>query len=283
VSGAAAGPRPDPQLGFYGPHSVMWRLNREAVLIGAGPAALLLQVAHPLIAAGVTQHSDFRSDPFARLRRTLRTTLDLVFGDGPTAERAVTRLNQVHASVRGRTGDEAARLSGQHAYRALDPDLLLWVQATLIVTSVDAYRRWVGEVTDAEAEAFWQEARRVGTRLGIPLRTSPDDWPALLGYWDRMLAPGGPIQVTTEARAMAPTLVRPPLPLAPGWAVDALALPGLALLPPRIREAYRIPWSDRRERMAALVATGVRTWARVVPASARSMPQARAAFRRSRD
>ena len=81
-------------LGFYGPHSVMWRINREAVLLGAGPASLLLQVAHPLIAAGVAQHSDFASDPFGRLRRTLATTLDLVFGDGPTAERAVRRLNR---------------------------------------------------------------------------------------------------------------------------------------------------------------------------------------------
>jgi uncharacterized protein (DUF2236 family) len=260
----------------------MWRINREAVLLGAGPASLLLQVAHPLIAAGVAQHSDFRADPFGRLRRTLRTTLDLVFGDGPTAERAVARLNRVHAGVRGPSGEEAARLTGAAAYRALDPGLLLWVQATLIVTSVDAYRRWVGQVTDAEADCFWQEARGVGVRMGIPLRASPPDWAALLDYWVRMLAPAGPIQVTAEARAMAPMLVRPPLPLVPGWAVDALGLPGLALLPPRIRDAYGIPWDARRQRAADRIATGVRAWTGLVPATARSMPQARSAFRRVR-
>ncbi len=275
-------PESDPVLGFHGPHSVMWRINREALLLGAGPAALLLQVAHPLVAEGVAQHSDFRADPFGRLRRTLRTTLDLVFGDGPTAERAVRRLNSVHATVRGQVGMEAARLTGVASYRALDPELLLWVQASLIVTSVEAYRRWVGEVTDAEAEAFWQEARGVGTRLGIPLRLSPTDWPALLRYWDRMLAPDGPIQVTSEARAMAPMLVRPPLPLAPGWAVDALALPGLALLPPRIRDAYAVAWDERRERAATAIAAGVRAWASIVPTRFRSLPEARAADQRVR-
>jgi uncharacterized protein (DUF2236 family) len=273
---------PHPALGFYGPHSVMWRINREAVLLGAGPASLLLQVAHPLIASGVAQHSDFATDPFGRLRRTLATTLDIVFGDGPTAEAAVRRLNRIHVGVRGPAGSEAAMLTGVDAYRALDPELLLWVQATLIVTSVEAYRRWVGPITELEAEAFWQEARRVGVRMGIPLRASPTDWPALLRYWDRMLAPDGPIQVTDTARAMAPMLVRPPLPLVPGWMTDALALPGLALLPPRLREAYHIAWSDGRERAAAAIGAGVRGWTRIVPARARSMPQARAAFRRAR-
>ena len=101
----SAAPRPDPVLGFYGPDSMMWRINREAVLLGAGPAATLLQVAHPLIAEGVAQHSDFQGDPFGRLRRTLATTMDLVFGDGATAERALRRLNSVHASVRGPVAD----------------------------------------------------------------------------------------------------------------------------------------------------------------------------------
>src|SRR4249919_166286 len=108
--------RADPVLGFYGPESMMWRINREAVLLGAGPAALLLQISHPAVARGVAEHSNFESDPFGRLRRTLTTTMDLVFGDGRTADAAVKRLNQVHAGVRG------------EGYRALDPELLLWVQ-----------------------------------------------------------------------------------------------------------------------------------------------------------
>ncbi len=259
----------------------MWHVNREAVLLGAGPAALLLQIAHPLVAEGVAQHSDYRGDPFGRLRRTLTTTMDLVFGDGATAERAVRRLNGIHATVRGDvTTAEAAAATGARSYRAMDPDLLLWVQATLIVTSIEAYNRWVRPISNDERDRFWQEARTVGTRIGIPLDRSPDDWPALERYWARMLADEGPIQVTPTARELAPMIVRPPLPHVPAAAIDALVLPGLSLLPPRIRDAFGIDWSPRRQRLADLIGTGVRAWTSVVPASLRSMPQARDAFAR---
>jgi uncharacterized protein (DUF2236 family) len=275
--------RPDPVLGFYGPDSPMWRINREAVLLGAGPAATLLQVAHPLIAEGVAQHSDFQGDPFGRLRRTLATTMDLVFGDGPTADSALHRLNGVHASVKGPvTTPAAAAVAGTDVYRALDPELLLWVQVTLIVTSVRAYARWVGPLARTDLEAFWSEARSVGVGMGIPLRVSPADWSALIGYWHRMLTQDGPIQVTDTARLLAPMLVRPPLPLTPGWAVDLLALPGLALLPGRIRDAYGIPWGFGHARAATLLGRGLRLWTAVVPGAWRSMPQARAADRRVR-
>jgi uncharacterized protein (DUF2236 family) len=263
-------PRTDPVLGFYGPDTQMWRINREAVLLGAGPAALLLQIAHPLVAEGVAAHSDFEGDPFGRLRRTLNTTMDLVFGDGPTAERAIRRLNGVHATVTG------------PGYRALDPELLLWVQATLIVTSVRAYRRWVGPLDRAAVETFWSEARSVGVRMGIPLRISPVDWSALKAWWNRMLAPDGPIQVSPTARELAPMIVRPPLPLTPDWAIALLALPGMGLLPDRLRRAYGIEWGPAQDRSARWLGRAVRLWTTVTPAWWRSMPQARAASRRAR-
>ncbi len=75
----------------------------------------------------------------------------------------------------------------------MDPELLLWVQVTLVWTSVQAYERWVEPLDDADREELWAEAREVGRRLGIPLDVSPPDWPALEAYWDRMLAPDGPI------------------------------------------------------------------------------------------
>jgi uncharacterized protein (DUF2236 family) len=270
-------------LGFYGPDSMMWRVNREAVLLGAGPAALLLQIAHPLVAEGVYQHSNFHTDPLGRLRRTLNTTMDLVFGDGESAERAVRRLNGVHATVRGTvTTPEATTAAHTTSYRAMDPELLLWVQATLIVTSIEGYSRWVGPVAGEERERFWQEARSVGTRIGIPLDRSPDSWTELERYWDHMLADDGPIQVTPTARALAPMIVRPPLPRVPTPVVDVLVLPALGLLPERIREAFDIDWSRSRERTADLLGRVVRAWTSVVPMGLRSMPQAREAFARAK-
>ena len=194
--------------------------------------------------------------------------MDLVFGDGQRAEAAVRRLNGVHASVRG------------EGYRALDPALLLWVQVTLIVTSVEAYSRWVEPLSNDQREQFWQEARTVGTRLGIPLSLSPADWPALMRYWDEMLADDGPIHPTAAARRMAPLILRPPLPVLPTRVVDLLAMPGLALLSPRVREEFGIGWSSRDDALAGLLARGVRAWTAVVPGPPRWMPQARWAYRR---
>jgi uncharacterized protein (DUF2236 family) len=261
---------PDPVLGFHGPGTAMWRVNREAVLLAAGQAALLLQIAHPHVAEGVAQHSDFEADPWRRLRGTLRTTLDLVFGDGPAAERAVRRLNAIHARVKG------------DGYHALDPALLLWVQATLVVTGFQAYERWVGPLDEVDEEELWQDARRVGQLLGIPLERSPADRPALAAYWTAMLAPDGPIRVTPTARRLAATILRPPLPLVPGAIVDALATPGLALLPPHIRAAYGVAWGPGRAMLARTIDRLVRSWVRLMPASWRAMPQARTAERRAR-
>jgi uncharacterized protein (DUF2236 family) len=277
---SAAALTPDPVLGFYGPTSRMWRINREAVLLGAGPTALLLQLAHPLVAEGVAAHSDFEADPAARLRRTLRTTLAMVFGAGPAAEDAVRRLNHIHATVRGEAADPGARVVAEH-YRALDPDLLLWVQATLIWTSVQAYERWVGPLTAPDREGFWAEARLVGARLGIPLDRSPADWPAFETYWARMLGPGGPIRVTTTGRRLGRLVVRSPVPFLPAPMAALMTLPAIDLLPAGVRDGYGLAWGPRRARVAGLLHRLVRLWVHLVPRAWRAMPQARAADARA--
>lgn len=273
----------DPVLGFYGPRSEMWRVNREAVLLGAGPAALLLQLAHPLVAEGVAAHSDYPADAVGRLKRTLRTTMEMIFGDGAHAMRAVRRLNGVHGRVVGPVVDPEARaVTGADEFRALDPDLLLWVQSTLIILSVRGYQTWVGPLDPEACERLWQEARMVGEHLGIPRRRSPETWPKLQGWFEAQLGPGGPIVVTETARSLAPAIIRPPIPWLPGAAVGLSALPGLALLPAHIRSAYRISWSSRERRLARLLSAGVRMWVSVTPRAWRAMPQARAAERRAK-
>ncbi len=206
--------------------------------------------------------------------------MDLVFGDGRAAERAVRRLNGVHAAIRGEALDEDARRLAE-SYRALDPKLLLWVQVTLIMTSVDAYQRWVRPLSYDELDRFWQEARSVGVRLGISLSQSPADWKALTDYWDRMLADDGPIHATPTARRLSPLIVRPPIPFLPAFVVDLLALPGIALLPPRLRAEFGINWSRRHDLLAQLIGLTVKGWTHVVPGRLRQMPQAGRAFRRA--
>src|SRR6266536_6064854 len=91
--------------GLFGPGSEVWRIGRERVLLAGGAAALLLQVAHPLVAAGVAEHSDFPEKAFTRLRSTLDATLRITFGDREQAERAAARVRAAHARVRGGLGD----------------------------------------------------------------------------------------------------------------------------------------------------------------------------------
>ena len=105
------------------------RLNRELFVALGSTAAVLLQMAHPLVAAGVDQHSDFRRDPFGRFHRTANTSLDAVFGTTARARRALRRIDARHVSVQGTAEDG-------RPYRARDPQLLLWVQVTLVLTSL---------------------------------------------------------------------------------------------------------------------------------------------------
>jgi uncharacterized protein (DUF2236 family) len=261
----------------------MWRVNREAVLLGAGPTALLLQIAHPVVAEAVAAHSRFEDDPFGRLRRTLRTTLDIIFGDGLTATRAVRRLNGVHAAIQGEVAVPAmSEPPGRQHYRALEPELLLWVQATLVVSSVRAYRRWVGRLDTDAVEGLWQEARTVGHLLGIPASVSPSSYAQLEAWFEQQLRSGGPIRVTATARTLARSIVRPPIPWLPGALTQLATIPGLALLPPRIRSEYGIAWPRTRALASNGLDLGIRAWTAMMPMDWRAMPQARAAERRTR-
>src|SRR2546430_4765331 len=89
--------------GLFGPETMTWRVNREGVLLLGGGRALILQVAHPLVAAGVAEHSNYRDDPWGRLYRTLDLTTKIVFGSTHTAEEAAARIRHVHKRVHGVT------------------------------------------------------------------------------------------------------------------------------------------------------------------------------------
>src|ERR1700736_2729873 len=131
--------------GLFDDDSITRRVNRENILLLGGGRALLMQLAHPKVAAGVDEHSDFRAHPVRRLRRTIRMTMAIVFGDRETALGAARGVNQVHANVRGRD------------YEAMDPELLLWVYATLADTAVVTYETFVQPLAAHEREAFHDE------------------------------------------------------------------------------------------------------------------------------
>jgi len=275
---------PGSEAGMYGPESEAWRLNREAfLLLGAGPRALLLQLAHPLVAEGVDQHSDFRGDPWGRLRGTLRSYLRIVYGDLGAARDEVRRLNRLHDAVAGRVADpEARHRTAAQAYRARDPELSLWVHATLVESTITAFDAWFEPLPRDRRARFYDETLPVGRAFGIPPRMLPGNLDAFEAYWASMLGPDGPVHPTPTARSLAATVLHPPVGPLPPSLYDWLMWPSLAILPPAVRAEYGIPWTPLRAGVAGWLTAGMAMWAHRLPAAWRSMPQARAADRRIR-
>jgi uncharacterized protein (DUF2236 family) len=272
-------------LSLYGPQSQAWRLNREAtLLLGAGTRALLMQIAHPLVAEGVAQHSNFREDPWRRLRATLRSYLTIVYGTTTQARAEIGRLNRFHRDVRGPVRDPAAARSFGPAYRARDPELSLWVHATLIDATLVAHDRWIGNLTHAQRAGFYDETRPIGRAFGVPDTLLPADIEAFEAYLERMIAPDGPVQVGSIARDLAGVILRPPLgpvhPILAGIPAGVYAWtmwPAVDLLPEPIRIGYGLPWGRREQLVSAWLTAGYRAWRPILPVGFRTMPWARSA------
>ncbi|GAC1674843.1 MAG: hypothetical protein PVS3B2_17310 [Candidatus Dormibacteraceae bacterium] len=230
------GLRPGRRLGLFDEDSITRRVNRGNILLLGGGRALLMQIAHPQVAAGVDEHSDFRTHPIRRLRRTIRMTMAIVFGDRETALGAARAVNHVHANVRGQD------------YRALDPDLLLWVHATLADTALVTYETFVQRLVPREREQFYVEFKLLGELLGIPHDRFPETYADFEAYLDRMISADGPVRVDGRARELAANIQRPPVRMLPSLAMLPLNVVTTGLLPPSLREQYRLPWGPGQKR-----------------------------------
>jgi uncharacterized protein (DUF2236 family) len=266
----------DAAAGLYGPGSEAWALNREAMLLlGAGPRALLLQLAHPSVAAGVADHSDFRADPWRRLQGTLESYLRIVYGTAPAARAEIRRLNELHRTITGPT------------YRARDPGLSLWVHATLVDSTIVVADAWLEPLSAERRARYYAETLPIGRAFGIPASMLPADLDAFEAYLDGAMGPGGSVQVSPTARDLAHAVLHPPLgpvlpPLArvPAAAYAWTLWPSIGLLPPGVRDAYRLPWGPLERAVSAWLVAGWRAWRPLLPAGFRQMPQALAADRR---
>lgn len=260
--------------GLFGPGSVSWRIGREVLVLAGGSCALLMQAAHPVVAAGVAEHSTYATDPFGRLFRTLNSSFDVVFGSRTQADAALRRVNAIHAFVRGRMPH-----SGE-PYSAADPEALLWVHATLVDTALRVYSRFVAPLDPVDEQAYHDECRQVAELLGVPAGGIPATIRELRAWMAEMIG-SGRVRVTSVAREIARTVLYPSR-FPPRLAWDAAHLVSLSVLPPALRRQYGIGWSSRRqsgvERMAG-ASRAVLPW---VPTMLRHVPQARAADRRVR-
>lgn len=244
---------------LYPESSITRRVNRENVLLLGGGRALLMQLAHPKVAQGVDEHSDFRSEPMRRLRRTIRMIMAIVFGDHETSMTAARSVNRVHANVRG------------DGYRAMDPDLLLWVHATLVDSALFTYETFVKRLSVPEREAFYQESKLIGELLGTPREVFPPRLSDFEGYVSAQIA-DGPVRVSPLALDLGRLVLRPRVLRMPGPVFLPWEFITAGLLPPRLREQYRLPWGSRHERVFRLFTVAVPRLVAVTPPFLRVWP-----------
>ena len=218
---------------------------------------MLLQVAHPLVAAGVVQHSDFRNDLWRRLIRTLGALYLITYGTKEEADRAGQAIRAVHEHVHGQTRAQLGRFPRGTTYSATDPELQLWVHATLVESSLAAYQRFVRRLERDEQERYYREMSVVAQLFGVPAEVLPRSLSDFREYFAAQIA-GDTITVTDSARAVAGVIVEARLPAPMRVLVPAHRLATAGLLPERLRREYGLRWSALHELALPLAARSMK-------------------------
>lgn len=241
IARIAAAEVEDPAAGFFGPDSLSWRINRENVLYIAGVTPILLQIAHPSVAAGLRDHSTLQADYLTRLTHTFDVVDTLFFGDAESAITGAVIVRRIHEGVTGEVGDDAAGVDPEDTYYANDPELLWWVAATLFDLSSRAYEALVEPLSRAEKRQYYQEHTIFQRLVGLPESELPDTLSDFEARYERtiredlILAEAG--QEVTEGFLSQFGRARP--------LADFL---GAALMPEGAREIFGYEWDSGRQR-----------------------------------
>jgi uncharacterized protein (DUF2236 family) len=264
--------------------SITWKLHREIVLLAGWGRAILLQLAHPLVARGVAEHSAFLSERWGRLwrlHRTLSAMLTLTFGTPEEVERVARTINAIHDRVHGDIMAPEGNFAPATRYTAHDPTLLAWVHATLVDSFLLTYELFVAPLTAEERDRYCMESVAIESLLAIPEGFLPRNTEALRIYMNSMLG-GGQIAVTDTARALARQVVDPPALLIGRPLFVLLRLPTVGLLPPAIRRGYGFSWGEGQARALTILSSTARRLIPRLPSLLRHWSIARAALARER-
>ncbi|MGH2387570.1 MAG: oxygenase MpaB family protein [Chloroflexota bacterium] len=256
--------------------TVLQRVNRERVVVLGWAPAILMQLAHPKVAAGVAEHSRFLDDPLARFRRLSRTIgvmQGLMFSGPEEMERTARKVNAIHGKVTGTLDSAAGSFPAGTPYQALDPDLLLWVFASLLYALPRTYELFVGPLSAEERNRFLADAVPVGVILRVPQERLPTDAAALDRYLASMLA-GDVHTPSATGRDLVREILHPSWPRITYPLLWLASLPAIGLLPPALRRAYGLPWTKRHEQALQIMAWICRHILPLVPRRWRWWPAA---------
>jgi uncharacterized protein (DUF2236 family) len=243
-----------------------WQVDREAAVFLAAGRALLLQLAHPWVAAAIAQRSRTLRDPIGRFHRTFSLIFTLVFGTADQAIAAARRLHRRHAEISGMLTESAGPFAAGSTYCANDVAALRWVYATLADSALVAYQLVNPPLPTEDRERYYRETRLFAALFGIPQDALPQSWQSFAGYFDGMIG-SEVLAVSDTARHVAPQLFsgagtrwRAPL-----WYRAVTA----GLLPPRLRAEFEMPYGPRERRSAERALTAIRSLHPWMPASLR--------------
>jgi uncharacterized protein (DUF2236 family) len=212
-----------------GPGSLTWRYGGDPRILGAAGYALLLQLAHPTVAAGVRDHSDYASDPWGRLLRTIDHLYLMTFGGQAAAEKAAEALRRGHESIRGAHADGTK-------YNAFEPEAWAWVQATLADAAITGIEWFAHPLTASERDGLWREAL-IGAEL-VGAEGLPRDWAGYLEYREAMIADR--LQNDAAIGEFLATLDKQ-------FGSAFAALPAIGLLPSALRIKCGLSWTHRKQ------------------------------------
>jgi len=260
-----------------GPGSLSWTINREIIVIAGWGRAILLQLAHPLVAAGIDAHSSFRGSLTSSVRRlwsTIGAMLSLTFGDDEEAIAVAARINVIHDRVSGHLDAPAGVFPAGERYSAHQAELLRWVHATLLDSIPRTYELLIGPLTLAQRDRYCMEAAVMEPLLDIPAGLLPRNTTDLDTYMADILG-SGRIAITPRGRALAHAVLFPPRWRLLWPAFRPAQLITIGLLPVAVRDAYGFEWTAREARALSRWTTALKWLRRMTPAFFREWPASR--------
>ena len=231
---------------YFTDDSMVRRVHREFVVGLAGPRTLLLQASHPVAFAGFFAHTGALDEPYERLARTARVMDAITFGPRAAADRLTRRVRAMHRRVRGELPEPAGHFPAGTPYAADDPELLLWILAAIVDSSLLVYGKYVRRLSRDERDAYWQDYKLIGRQFGLTDDELPDTIEVFDAYMSGMLD-SGDLHITPQARELAIAIVmRPPVPIAVRPLLELANQITIGLLPRDIRRGYGLSWDPAR-------------------------------------
>ncbi|QFI77089.1 DUF2236 domain-containing protein [Bradyrhizobium betae] len=232
---------------MFGPDTVTWQLDREAVIfLGAG-RALLLQLAHPWVAAAIAEHSKTLADPVGRFHRTFDIVFAMVFGSLDRALLSSRQLHRRHSMIVGAMPATVGPFAAGSRYCANDIPSLRWVHATLVETALMAHDLVLPPLPVEARERYWTESRAFGALFGLTADDLPADWAGFAAYTAAMVQ-SDILTVSPAAREIATQIFAGARPwLRPPRWYRALTA---RMLPERLRAGFGFELDERDARSA---------------------------------